>query len=212
MLGDEFRDGVDASASPGVLLASALLSSLIIPTLVTALHVRAVQGLAEGREPSVGRVLREALRLAPAVLPVVALYSIGIFFGFLALIVPGIYFAVKWFFHAQHVVVDGERGADALRASGRLVEGSWLRVLGTVFLLSLAAGVIGYVVGGLLGLVVHLVTEGGAWYVLVQTIGQTIALSISALGGTLLFFDLRREKGIVDDPMRGFLPPTGLEG
>ena len=63
-------------------------------------------------------------------------------------------------------------------------------------------------VGGVPALLLRAVTDGGAWYVAVQTIGQTVALSISALAGTLLFFDLRRRKGLTEPPLGGFLPPT----
>ena len=208
VLGHEFTAGVNARPPAGVQLISVLLGAFVIPTLVTSLHVRAVQGLAEGIVPTVGGVLRQALALAPRVLPVVALYAVGVGLGFVALIVPGIYLATRWYFNAQAVVVDGHRGTAALKASGTLVQGSWWRVFGTVLLLSITAGIIGYIIGGLLGLVVRLLTDSGAFYVVVQTFGQTIALSISALGGTLLFFDLRREKGLTEEPLRGFLPPT----
>jgi hypothetical protein len=208
VLGHEFTDGIDASPPAGVQLLSVLLGATVIPTIVTSLHVRAVQGLAEGIVPTVGGVLRQALELAPRVLPVVLLYALGVAAGFVALIIPGIYLGTRWYFNAQTAVVDGQRGTAALGASSKLVEGSWWRVFGTVLLLGITAGIIGYVIGALLGLVVRLFTDSGAFYVIVQTFGQTIALSISALGGTLLFFTLRREKGLTEEPLRGFLPPT----
>ncbi len=208
ILGHQFADGLDAKASPGVQLLSVGLSSLVIPTLVTALHVRAVQGLAEGVLPSITGILRQALALLPVVLPVVLIAALGIALGFVLLIVPGVYLAIRWYLAAQAVVVDGHRGTAALSASGDLVEGSWWRVFGTVVLLSITASVVGYVIAGVLGAIVRLLSDGGAWYVLVQTIGQSIALSISALGGTLLFFDLRREKGLTEEPLGGFLPPA----
>lgn len=208
VLGHQFTDGADATAPAGIQGLSLLLSTFVIPTLVTALHVRAVQGLAEGLEPSIGGVLRQALALVPAVLPVIMLYSLGVVLGIVALVVPGVYLAVAWYFNTQAVVVDGHRGPAALGASRALVRGSWLRVFGTLLLLGLTAGIVGFVIGGVLGALLSAVTDGGAWYVLLQTFGQTIALSISALGGTLLFFDLRREKGLTEQPLRGFLPPT----
>lgn len=212
VLGEQFADGVDARPPAGVQGLSLLLSSFVVPTIVTALHVRAVQGLAEGIEPTIAGILRQALELVPVVLPVVVLYTLGIALGFVLLIVPGVYLAIRWYFNAQAVVVDGKRGREALQLSGGLVEGSWWRVFGTLLLLGLAASVIGYVIGGLLGLVLRVLTDSGAFYVAVQTIGQSIALSISALGGTLLFFDLRRDKGLTEQPLGGFLPPTDAFG
>lgn len=210
ILGRQFADGFDADAPLGVTLLSNLLSSFLLPALVTAIHVRAVQGLADGVEPQVGGVLRQAVALAPAVLPAIVLYTLGVAVGFVLLVIPGLFLSIRWYFNAQSVVVDGRRGTDALKASGELVQGSWWRVFGTLLLLGICAGFVGYFIGGLLGALVRVLSDSGAWYVAVEVFGQTIALSISALGGTLLFFDLRREHGLTEQRVGDYLPPVGL--
>lgn len=212
VLGGEFTAGSRAHPSGVVLVLSGLLGGIAIPTLVTSLHVRAIQGLAEGDEPTVTGVLRQALAIAPWVLPVLALYLLGIVLGFAALFIPGLYLSVRWYFAAQAVVVDRHRGRDALRASGHLVAGSWWRVFWTTVLLTIVAEIIGSVIGAVLGLGLRAVTDSGAAHVAVQTFSRTIALSITALGGTLMFFSLRREKGLTEEPLRGFLPPTDAFG
>lgn len=208
LAGEQLADGLDARPPAGIALLSAALSGFVIPPLVTALHVRAVQGLAEGVEPEVGRVLREAVGLFPVVLVPILLYTLGVFLGLVLFVVPGIYLAVRWYFNAQAVVVDGARGSEALRVSWRVVEGSWLRVFGILLVLALAAGVVGYLIGAAIG-AIGLLADEGVFAVLTETFGQTIAASISALGGTLLFFDLRFRKGAVavPDAFGNYLPP-----
>ena len=51
------------------------------------------------------------------------LAALGIALG-LILIVPGLYLFVRWYFVPQVVVLEGARGTEGLRASGRLHPGS----------------------------------------------------------------------------------------
>jgi hypothetical protein len=74
----------------------------------------------------------------------------------------------------------------ALRRSGELVQGRWWRVFTTLLVLGLLTALLAGVVTTLVG------AAGSALvYVVVLTVMQSVALSVAALGGTLLFFDLR---------------------
>jgi hypothetical protein len=184
--GGFLADGGDTSAPTAATTVSVLASIVVIPPLVTALHVVVVQGLARGEEPEVGRALSAAAaRLLPAV-GAVALYTIGVGFGLIALIVPGIYLAVRWYFAAQAAVVDGLRPAEALRRSGELVEGRWWRVLGVLIVFNLITSAFGVVGGALVRRI-----DSGALYMTGWILLQTVTLSLTAIFGTLLFFDLR---------------------
>ncbi len=207
VLGGQLADGPDATPPLGGQLLSLLLGAWVVPALVTALHVRAVQGLGEGVDPTVRGVLRQAAHLLPRVLPVIVLSTLVVALGLVLLVVPGVYLSVRYYLAAQAAVVDGARGADALEVSGRLTDGSWWRVFRVLLLLGLVAGVIGYVIGAGLGGLVASLTDSGVLFVLLSILGQTIAMSISALGGTLLFFDLRGQQGVAH-ALGGFLPPS----
>jgi hypothetical protein len=97
---------------------------------------------------------------------------------------------VRWVFVPQVVMLDGARGADALRGSWRVVEGSWWRSFGVVLLANLAAAI-----PGLLVIVPFEALAKSAdreALVLVGTIvTDTITASYVALVITLLFHDLR---------------------
>jgi hypothetical protein len=181
-------DGTDAKAPVGSFLVSLLLSSFVLPTLATALVVRVVQAIAQGRTPSVGEAFREAAPSFAPALAVVAMAAIPIAAASL-LIIPGIWLALRWYFAAQVVVVEGLRGTAALRRSVELGRGGLWRVLGVL----LTVGI----VFGLLALLVQLpFGAAGPWlYVAGMAVGQGVALSLIAVAGTLLYFDLRARLG-----------------
>jgi hypothetical protein len=187
--GRALADGPDAKPSTAVQLVSLLLAGFVLPALVTALSVSVVAGLARGEQPSAGEAFRRALPVMARVLGTVALGALGVALGTLALIVPGIWLAIRWYVAAQVSVIEGLGGRAALRRGGELVAGRW----GNVFVLVLVAGVGFGLVGALLPAVV-----GGAsppLYVAATIIGQSIALSLTAIAGTLLYFDLRARRG-----------------
>ncbi len=62
---------------------------------------------------------------------VVVLYLLVTAAGFALLLIPGIWLYARLYFGAQAAVVEGARGADALRVSSRYVDGNWWRVFGT---------------------------------------------------------------------------------
>jgi hypothetical protein len=188
--GRALADGADGKGPPAQRYTSLFLAAYLLPTLVTALVVRVVEGLGRGEAPAAGAALRRA---APVVLPtllVVAVAGVGVAAGLLALIVPGVYLAVAWFFAAQVVVLEGVRGPRrALGRSRALVTGLW----GHVFVRLLVSGLL----FSLIGLLVQLVGAAGgpALYVSGVIVGQAIALSLTAIAGTLLYFDVRARRG-----------------
>lgn len=184
--GRMLADGVDADAPAGATLVSMLLTAVLIPPLITAVHVGAVLGLAQGVPPTLGGVLRAALALYAPLLAVLVLFALAVTGGLILLIVPGVWLSVRWYFGLQVVVVEGLRGRAALRRSGELVDGRWWRVFATLLVLGLVTALLAGVVSAAVG------AAGSALlYVVVLTVAQSAALSVAALGGTLLFFDLR---------------------
>ncbi|MEA2276359.1 MAG: hypothetical protein QOC78_1319 [Solirubrobacteraceae bacterium] len=183
------------STTSAATLASSALAVLIIPPLVTALHVAVVLGLGRGEEPTVADALRRAgPRLLPAV-AAVALYTVGVAVGFLLLIVPGVWLLVRWYFAAQAVVVDGLSPPAALRRSAELVKGLWWRTFGVL----LGFGLMAAVLGGLGNAIVSQIHTG--WlYVTGEIVVRAVVLSLSAIFGTLLFFDCRARAGVRSTP------------
>jgi hypothetical protein len=184
--GRMLADGVDAQGPAAATLVSTLLTTLLIPPLVTAVHAGAVVGLGQGVAPTLGGVLRTAFALYAPLLAVLLLFALAVLCGLVLLVIPGIWLSTRWYFGPQVVVVEGLRGRAALRRSGDLVAGRWWRVFATLLVLglltALAAGIVTAAVGA----------AGNALvYVVVLALMQSVALSVAALGATLLFFDLR---------------------
>ena len=188
------NDPFDPDAAAGPLVPSlvlAVLQATVVPAVVTAMHVVAVQDLARGQAPAFARSARAALAVAVPVAVVVALYTVAVGLGFLALVVPGVWLGVRWYFGAQAAVVDGARGTGALQASAELVRGQWWRVFGILLVLGVLGSLAAIVAAGALALLVGLVSDAGAGFLVGNLLVQTLVISWTALAGTLVFFDLR---------------------
>jgi hypothetical protein len=184
--GQYLAEGGDVDAPTAAAAASLALGVLVIPPLVTALHVVVVQAMARGEEPTVGGALRNAsARLLPAVAAVVV-YSLAVAAGLVALVVPGVWLAVRWYFCAQAAVVDGLGPTAALRRSAEVVERRWWRTFGVLLGFGVVVGALGAAGGAL----AHEIQDG-ALFTTAWILVQTVTLSLSAIFGTLLFFDSR---------------------
>lgn len=165
---------------------------LVIPALVTAMHVAAVVDLGEGRRPSMRRSLGVAARAGLPATLVVAMYSVGVLVGVLLLVAPGVFLSVHWYFGAQAAVAEGRRGRGALRRSGELVGWRWGPVFGSLivlgFLTAVLAGAVGLVLDAALG-------DADAAQLAELIAAHAVAVSFTSLVATLLFFDLRARSG-----------------
>jgi hypothetical protein len=197
--GGGLADGGDADPSAAAAGVSLALGLVVIPPLVTALHVAVVQALARGEEPTVGAALRAAAPRLPTAVAAVALYSVAVAFGLVALIVPGVWLAVRWYFGAQAAVVDRLGPIDALARSAEAVRTRWWRTFGCLLVFGLVTGVMG-AVGGAIAREI----DNGAIYTASYVLLQAVFLSLSAIFGTLLFFDSRARSSL---PWQG--PPPG---
>jgi hypothetical protein len=205
-----FDEGADAS--PALLLGAgaALVGGILLPALVTALHVVLVQGLARGEEPAIRSALAGAAPRLGTVVLVALLYAAIVLAGFIALIIPGIYLAVRLYFGTQAAVVDGDGPTDALRRSWDLVRDQWWVTAGSLLLVGVLVGI----TSGLIREVFRQI-DNDAVFVVLSVILETVAVSFSAIFGTLLFFSLRARKQL---PWQGIQPvdpsaperPTGL--
>jgi hypothetical protein len=212
--GGALADGGDAEPSVGAATTSLALSVVVIPPLVTALHVAVVQALGRGEQPAVGSALRAAAPRLAAAVGAVALYTMAVALGLLALVVPGVWLAVRWYFGAQAAVVDGLGPGDALRRSAQVVQTRWWRTFGVLIAFSLVTGVLGAGVGAILRGI-----DNGAIYTSGYVLLEAVVVSLTAIFGTLLFFDSRARSSLPwqgpppadwvapERPERPILPP-----
>jgi hypothetical protein len=187
--GRALAEGADARQNSGPTAVYVAVGFLVVQPLMAATVARYLLALQEGRQLDVGEALRGGVAVVAPAAAAVALAAVGIAAGALLLVLPGIWLAVRWAFVAQAVVVDGERGAEALRASAALVDGSWWSTCGRLLVLN--------VVGGAIALITGLPAAGitnGVVYVVLTTIGTAASIAYTAVATTMLFFDRRARR------------------
>ena len=172
------------------MLIPTVVSFLVVAPLIAAATIHLLRALADGERPHAGRALQAGLDVFAFVFVAVLLAGLGIALGLAMLVLPGLFVAVRWLFVPQAVVVDGARGAGALRASWELTRGFWWRTFGVVLL----ANAIAFLLGLLIAVPLEVLAESAdrqaislAGTILVETLSAPFV----ALVSTLLFFDLR---------------------
>ena len=166
------------------------VSFFVVAPLTTATAIYALQSLDRGEHPNAGRSLQAGLDAFAPLFAALALAAAGIALGLAALILPGIYLLVRWFFVPQAVVIDGKRGVESLQHSADLVHGSWWRTFGVVVLVNLAVTIPALVV-----LTPFTAAAQSADREVISLAGEIVVETLTApfvaIVSTLLYHDLR---------------------
>lgn len=160
--------------------------SLLGP-IISALHVHAVTLLGEGRRPSLAEVGLRGIRALPDVAAAEIAANIGIYLGFLALVLPGFLLSLMWAVAAQTAAVERAGWLAALRRSRELARERWEHIFAlqylvvAIFSAAVTLGARALPLGG----------SSGALSVTVGIAVRTAVWSLAALTGALLYYDLR---------------------
>jgi hypothetical protein len=168
---------------------------LLIGPLVTAMVVHALLAVADGRHPRPGAAITSGLEAFRVIFIAVAIGAAGVVLGFIAFILPGIWLAVRWYFVAQAVVVDGRSGVAALERSAELVVGSWWRVFGIVILATIAAGIPATIIQLPFDTWARS-ADSSAIGLAGEIVASSITVPFVALVLTLLYFDLLARRSL----------------
>jgi hypothetical protein len=181
-------------SSPGVAEAAipGIVSYLVVGPLITAICVHALRSVAAGGSPGAGEAIVKGFESFSPIFFAVVLAALGILLGAIV-IVPGVYLFVRWYFVPQAVVLEGARGAAALRASGRLVEGAWWRTFGLVILVNVVALIVAILLGAPFTAAAD-ATDRTAWALVGETLASVVVQPFAALYATLLYYDLRERQ------------------
>jgi hypothetical protein len=157
--------------------------------IITAICIYALHSIAAGTRPSPGQVFVAGFEAFTPLFGAVVLAALGIAIGFLALILPGVYLAVRWYFVPQAVVIEGARGPAALRRSAQIVEGSWWRTLALVLLANIAVAIPAL---ALLApfTAIAASTDEAVWALVGTILATSLTTPFVALFSTLLYYDL----------------------
>ncbi len=166
---------------------------LVVTPIIAAICIHALHTIEAGERPSPGQVLVAGFEAFTPLFAAVLLAALGIALGFLALIVPGVYLAVRWYFVPQAVVIDGARGRAALTRSGELVDGFWWRTLGLVILANVAVAIPGFILLTPFTAIAES-TDRAVWALVGSAVTTSITTPFVALYSTLLYYDMRARK------------------
>ena len=175
------------------LVLPTVVSFLVVAPLIAAATIHVLQQLAAGERPRAGRAIQAGLDIFTPVFLAVLLAGAGIALGLILLIVPGIYLAVRLLFVPQTVVIEGERGTDALRHSWETSRGFWWRT----FLVILLANLIAFLPSLLIVSPLDSLADSAdrqAISLAGMILTETLTAPFVALVSTLLFFDLKARR------------------
>jgi hypothetical protein len=149
--------------------------------------VRLVEDVRDGRrDHSAGDLFSAAM---PSIGPLIGfgiLSGIGIGFGFVLLIVPGLILLTIWSLGAPAIVAENAGVLDAFGRSRELVRGNGWSVFGTLLLVLLIVIVIEIVIGA----IAAAIGNGAAAILIAAIVSSVITAPVFALAVSVMFFDL----------------------
>jgi hypothetical protein len=195
--GEVLVDDVDAYTAMTLLFTLAYL--LINVLAVGAMFALAVRSYL-GQKRTVGQVLSETVRRLLPFLGLMLLFYLGVGFGMIALIVPGIFLAVSWAFIAPAFWAEGAGVFTSYGRSWRLISGRRWTVLGLVVIGFLVYAVVSAVFG-VVGLIL-LFTDNTLLFLvtsdLINAVVSAVALPLFPSILTAAYYDARVRKEAFD--------------
>jgi Uncharacterised protein family (UPF0259) len=183
----------DSSPTIAEAAVTTVVAFLVVMPIVTAICIHALRPIANGKRPGAVQALVSGFEAFTPLFLAVVIAAIGIAAGFVLLVIPGIYLAVRLFFVPQTVVIDGARGLDALRESSEITRGFWWRTFGLVVMINLAAALPALVITAPFNGIAD--SSGDAIWALAGTIcAESITAPFVALFSTFLYYDLRARR------------------
>ncbi|MDI6592067.1 MAG: glycerophosphoryl diester phosphodiesterase membrane domain-containing protein [Patescibacteria group bacterium] len=70
------------------------------------------------------------------------LYSLITFFGFIFLIIPGIFLSIKFFYYQPAVIIDNEESRSSLKKSWQITKSNWWRTFGLALFFFILTGIL----------------------------------------------------------------------
>jgi hypothetical protein len=188
-----------ASAQPdsGIFALLARIGGGVFESMASAAVIAVVSERYMGREVTAGEALQKVWSRIGTIFATSFIYGMIVFVGLVLLIVPGFYFACKYFAMMPAVVIEGLDSSSSQKRSSTLTQGSKWRVLGLIVvawiiyfvLLAIVAGIVETTMRGMTGIV--------ATRLLVVPIYPFLGILV-----TLLYYDLRiRNEGLDLDLM-----------
>jgi len=170
-------------------IAPTVVGFLVVTPIITAICIYALHSIAEAQRPSAGQVFVAGFEAFTPLFGAVVLAAVGIALGFVALFLPGVYLAIRWYFVPQTVVIEDARGPAALSRSSHIVQGFWWRTLGLVVLANVAVAIPGFLLVAPFSAIASS-TDQAVWALVGTILATSVTTPFVALYSTLLYYDL----------------------
>jgi hypothetical protein len=144
--------GTDVAAAGAAVLVIGGLVTLILEMLSQAIVLHGAFQDMRGRPVNLGESLGVAFgRLLPIIGAAICV-SIGVFIGFLLLIVPGLILMTMWFVSIPVCVVEQKGSLASMGRSSELTKGHRWKVFGMILLVLIVGGIASAIIQGVLAL------------------------------------------------------------
>jgi hypothetical protein len=159
------------------------LLSLVAGSLYTGIVVSLVRDLREGRrDQTVGELVGKVTPVLGPLVGASVVYGLGVFFGSLLLLAPGLYLATVWTAATPVIVVERRGVFDALGRSRHLVRGNGWRVFGLLIVVGVVALVPALLLANLVG--------GAILYTVLTALLAALVGPFAGLVVATLYFEL----------------------
>lgn len=168
------------------------LLSTVVGALYEGFAVSLVRDLRAGRrEFSVADLVRSVLPMMGPLVGAAIIYGLGVFFGTLLLVVPGLYLATIWAVAAPVIVIERRRVFDALGRSRQLVSDNGWRTLGLLLVTGILLLAVYF---GFRALAIQL-ADGPIFLTVVNALASTITAPFGGLMAAVLYYRLLAIEG-----------------
>jgi hypothetical protein len=180
----------DDSPSVAEAAVPTVVGFLVVSPIITAICIHALRSIAAGEKIGASQAFVSGFEAFTPLFFAVLLAAIGIAVGFVLLILPGIFLAVKLFFVPQAVVIGNTRGMEALRLSWEVTRGFWWRTLGLVILVNIAAALPAILITTPFAGIASS-SNDAIWSLVGTILAESVTAPFVAIFATLLWYDLR---------------------
>jgi uncharacterized membrane protein len=172
-----------------------IVISTVLGYIVQGLVTYSVLEQLRGRSPSAAESISRGWAKAGPLFAAALVTGILLFGASLALVIPGIILAVRWALLAPVVVAEG--AADPRARSAELTAGHRWGIFGLMLIFLLGSLILGVIFGATFGVIFGR-RLGFLSTLLGQTVPSALALSVTAVIYSVMYYQLRSEKEGVD--------------
>jgi hypothetical protein len=187
----------DPNSAALVTIAAALVliaAGVVLQAAITRVSIDDLSG----NSVSIGAALSTGVAVALPLFGLTMLYGLGVFFGLLLLVVPGIFLALRWAVSGPVLVVERLGVFKAMERSAKLTENHRWAILGLLVLYSvLVFGlqfVIGLIVPSAGDVMMGRPSDGSLVSITIPVVLQTFWSIVGTAGVASVYFELRQTK------------------